>query len=69
MFISNRFLSKTVSDRCIRKYYANLRPGQTNHNRLNYSLLRLPPFPITGEDAFELLEAAFDLQEVHITTV
>ncbi len=63
MFVSNRFLPKPGSELRIRKYYANLRAARTNHNRLIYNRFWIPPFPITGENAFDLLEAAFDLQE------
>ena len=63
MFVSNRFLAKPGSKSTIRKYYANPRHRRTNHNPLNYKRLWIPPFPIRGENAFELLEAAFDLQK------
>ena len=69
MFDSNRFLSKPESEYFIRKYYANLRAAVINPNRLLYNLLLFPPFPIAGENAFELLEAAFDLQDVLLATV
>jgi hypothetical protein len=69
MFVSGRFLSKPGSELYVRKYYANMYSAVANHNLLICSWLRIPPFPIAGENAFELLEAAFDLQEVPFTTV
>ena len=62
MFISTRFLSKPGSEIDIRKYYANLRHQCANHNLLNYNRLYDSPFSIRGERAFDLLDAAFDLQ-------
>ena len=66
MFVFNRDLSIPVSDRYIRKYYANLRTPTPNRNQLIMRRLQNPPFPTVGENGFELLETAFDLQEVLI---
>ncbi len=66
MFVFNRHLSIPVSGRYIRKYYANLRAPPVNRNRLIMRRLCIPPFPIAGENGFELLETTFDLQEALI---